>query len=102
MDLLSQYKKDHPEAFQEQKQAPMTDEYGRVYTGMIAWVMCLSGGRIRDARTATYVLMAAAGIIFVVSLFLFFRGGGTALPPEHDIFGNTLPGGLRPDVTNPQ
>ena len=101
MDLLSQYKQEHPE-FQEKKQAPMTDEYGRVYTGMIALVMRLSGGRIRDARTATYALMAASVIVFIVSLFLFFRGGGTALPPAREIMRDTPTSGLRPGATIPQ
>ena len=80
MDLLSQYKQEHPE-FQEKKAIPLTDEYGRTYTGMIALVMRLSGGRIRDARQASYVLFAAAAVILVVSLIFFFAGSGSIPPP---------------------
>ena len=93
MDLLSQYKQEHPE-FQEKKQAPMTDEYGRVYTGMIALVMRLSGGRVRDARTAGIILLIAGGIIFAVSLVIFFSApGGASKPtgeslPRFDAYGN--------------
>ncbi|MEK7541316.1 MAG: hypothetical protein AAB533_00505 [Patescibacteria group bacterium] len=96
MNLLSQYNKDHPEAFQEQKAVPMTDEYGREYTTMVRWVIRLSGGRIRDGRTATYTLMAVAAIIFIISLFLFFRGGGASLPPAREILRDTPTSGLRP------
>ena len=81
MDLLSQYNKDHPEASQEKKRAPTTDEYGRVYTGMIALVMRLSGGRIRDGRTASYVLLIAVAVILTVSLILSFAGSGSSVPP---------------------
>lgn len=75
MGLLSQYKQDHPEAFREQKRSPLTDEYGRAYSGMIAFVMRLSGGRIRDAKMASYALLVLAAITIIVSLFLFFSGG---------------------------
>ncbi len=82
MDLLSQYNKDQPEAFQEEKAAPITDEYGRAHSGMIRLVMRLSGGRIRDARTASYVLLIAAAVILTVSLVFFFAGSGNStLPP---------------------
>lgn len=75
MELLSQYKQDHPEAFQEQKRPPLTHEYGRQYTGMIAFVIRLSGGRIRDANAATRVLLIAAAVIILISVILFFRTG---------------------------
>ena len=102
MDILSSYKQQHPAAFQEKKQTPLTDEYGREYSTMVAWVIRLSGGRIRDARTATYTLMVVAVIVFIISLFLFFRRGGASLPPERDIFGNTPTSGLRPGAEIPQ
>ena len=81
MDLLSQYKQDHPEAFREQKQAPMADEYGRAYTGMTAWVMRMSGGRIRDARGASYMLFAVAAVLLAASLIFFFAGSGSSIAP---------------------
>ena len=80
MDLLSQYKQQHPEAFQEKKPARMTDEYGREYTGMVAFVIRLSGGRIRDARTASYALAIAVAIIVLVSLMIYFMGSGGNIP----------------------
>ncbi len=82
MDLLEQYKQQNPKAFQEKKPAPMTDEYGRVYTGMIAFVIRLSGGRIRDARQATKALLAASVIIAIAALMIFFwpSGAQNALP----------------------
>lgn len=72
MDILSQYRQDHPEAFQEKKLLPMTDEYGRVYTGMIALVMRFSGGRIRDARQASVALLLISVIIAISALLIFF------------------------------
>lgn len=76
MDLLSQYKQEHPKEFQEQKRPPATDEYGRGYSGMARIVIRLSGGRIRDSRQASYVLAIVAGTIFVMALaaFFFFSG----------------------------
>lgn len=82
MDLLSQYKQDHPEVFQEKKRPPLTDEYGRAYTGMIAVVMRLSGGRIKDARRASYALLVFAVLVLVVSLVLFFSGGPEKFSPD--------------------
>ena len=82
MDILSQYNQQHPEASQEQKQTPMTDQYGRTYTGMTAWVIRMSGGRIRDARGASYALLGAAALILLVSLWVFFfAGGSSAITP---------------------
>ena len=72
MDLLSQYKKEHPEAFQEKPALPMTDEYGREYATMVRWVIQLSGGRIRDARQASYALLGATILIFLAALTMFF------------------------------
>ncbi len=75
MDLLSQYKQQNPEAFQEKKPLPLTDEYGRTYSGMVAFVIRLSGGRIRDARQASYALLGVVAFIIIISLSLFFYGG---------------------------
>ena len=73
MDLLSQYKQQHPEAFREQKQMPMADEYGREYSGMIAFVMRVSGGKIKDIKQAMYILLAVATIIGLLSFVLFAK-----------------------------
>ena len=82
MDIFSQYKKEHLEESRVEKQTPTIDEYGRAYTGMIAFVIGLSGGRIRDARQASYMLLGIAGFILFVSLWvLFFAGGSHSVTP---------------------
>ena len=86
MDLLSQYKQDHPEAFQKQKPQPATDPYGREYRAMMRFVMRLSGGRIRDARQASYALLVVAVIIALISAFLFFNPAGILRPSSGQIF----------------
>lgn len=73
MDLLEQYKQQNPEAFQKQKPPAMADAYGREYSGMIAFVLRLSGGRIRDARRAGYVLLVLAVGAVAVTFFLFAK-----------------------------
>ena len=82
MDILSQYNKDHPEAFQEKKSPRMTDEYGREYSGMVALVIRLSGGRIKDAWTANIALLVTCAIIATSALIIFFwpSGAQTTLP----------------------
>lgn len=103
MDLLEQYKQQRPEAFQEQKPStPAADAYGREYGAIVRFAMRLSGGRIRNARQASVVLIAAAGIAFAVSLFLFFRTGGSSLPSAREILRDTPTSGLRPGAANPQ
>lgn len=76
MDLLSQYKQDHPEAPRKKPSSSLTDEYGREYSRMVALVMRLSGGRIRDARTASYVLVIAAVVILITALTFFYWSAG--------------------------
>lgn len=80
MDILSQYKQEHPEAFQEKKPLPLTDEYGRTYTGMVGLVMRLSGGRIRDANQASKVLLVGTVVIGAVALYLFIRAFSSPRP----------------------
>ncbi len=82
MDLLEQYKQQHPEKFQEQKPAPMADPYGREYSTLVALVIRLSGGRIQNAKQASYALLAVA-IVFVLASLLFFTGvPGTSAPTQ--------------------
>ena len=82
MDIFSQYKQQNPEAFQEKKQSQMSDEYGREYTGMAAWVIRLSGGRIRDARSASYALLVFVAFVLVVSIFLYVGEGSKKFSPD--------------------
>jgi len=81
MDLLSQYKQQNSDAFQEQKkQRQMTDEYGREYSGMAALIIKLSGGMIKDAQQANYPLAIATAIIALLSLVIYFTGSGGSNP----------------------
>ncbi len=73
MDLLEQYKQQNPRAFQDYKLAPPSDEYGREYSAMITWMIHFSGGRIKDAKQASYALLVLAGIIAVIAFFVFVR-----------------------------
>ncbi len=75
MDILSQYNQQHPEASQEQKQTPMTDLYGRTYTGMTAFVIRMSGGRIRDARGASFALMGGIVVTLIITAVVFLLSG---------------------------
>ena len=87
MDLLEQYKQQNPEAFREKKPAPMADAYGREYSSMTAWVIRLSGGRIRGAKQASYALLGIAIIIGLITFVLFagqsglFRSSGKVYYP---------------------
>ena len=76
MDLLSQYKQDHPEEFREKPQWEPPREYGF----FIRMVMKMSGGRIRKVNKADFVLAIGAAVAFVLSLILFFAGSGTNVP----------------------
>lgn len=54
---------------------------------LITWFMKVSGGRISTEQQAAYLILTLAGIMIVVSLFLFF-GGKTRkapkfMPPEY-------------------
>ena len=86
MDLLEQYKQQNPKAFQEKKPLPLADEYGREYSGMIALVIRLSGGRIRDAWQANIMLLAVVVVIAVTASTIFFWPSGTQknLPKNFD------------------
>ena len=82
MDLLEQYKQQNPEKFREKKPAPMADPYGREYSTLVALVMRLSGGKIRDAKQASYALLGVVVIIAVISGILFLRLLGVGTGPD--------------------
>ncbi|GEM_PF-910218 len=71
MDLLEQYKQQNPEAFQNKKPTSAVDIYGREYTGMMAWIIRISGGKIHDAKQASVVLLILAVVVAVAAVFLF-------------------------------
>ena len=91
MDLLSQYKQDHPEAFRDAPKWQPPKEYGF----FIRLVMRLSGGKIRDINKASYALAIAAAVVFLISLLFFFGIGGFSSSPKAFAPGgydkNTLP-----------
>ncbi|MFY9462892.1 MAG: hypothetical protein WAP52_01765 [Candidatus Sungiibacteriota bacterium] len=82
MDLLEQYKQQNPEVFREQKPVPMTDEYGREYSGMTALMIRLSGGRIQNAKQANWALLVLAGLAALSAFFLFVRDFNLLPPPR--------------------
>ena len=96
MDILEQYKKEHPKTFKPTATQPVTDPYGREYGAMVRLAMGLSGGRLRTVQQANYALLAFAGVVLLVSLFFFFRSGGPALPSSQEILRDTPTKGLRP------
>lgn len=49
---------------------------------IVEWVIKYSGGAIKDEQQANYFLIGFVVLAIVVSLFLFFGGGGTAGSPE--------------------
>jgi len=78
VDILQQYEKEHPGAFRQAPSWEPPQEYGF----FIRWVMKLSGGRIRDVRSASYILLGFAALAIVVSLVLFFKNiYGPSKPP---------------------
>lgn len=72
MDLLSQYKVQHPEAFREKPKWKPPSEYGF----FIRLVMRLSGGRIREARQASYVLLMVTLLIGALTVIVWLTKGG--------------------------
>ena len=95
MDLLEQYKQQHPEAFRPRENTGLgADEYGF----LIKLAIRLPGGFVQNAKQATRVLLGAAGLVFVVAIVLFLRSGGSNLPPEEEILRDTPTSGLRGGV----
>ena len=84
MDILKQYEKQFPEI---KKAAPQWEEPAQ-YGFFIRLIMRLSGGRINNETQASYVLIAVAALMIVVSLFIIFGGAGQA--PFNIPFGNRL------------
>jgi len=60
----------------------MTDAYGREYTGMVAFVIRLSGGRITNAKQALYTLLIVAAIFALASLLFLTGIPGASTPTQ--------------------
>lgn len=88
MDFLEQYKQQNPPAFQKRSSLLLTDDYGRAYSGMITLAMRFSGGRIKNTKEASYVLLVFAGIIMLVSFAIFFWRSPLALQAREKTFLN--------------
>ncbi len=71
MDLLSQYKQENPEA----SRPVITGQTGDEYSFFVRLVMKLSGGRVNDVQTATYVLLASAVVILLAAVIIFLFAG---------------------------
>ena len=95
MDLLEQYKQQHPEAFRPRENTGLgADEYGF----LIKLAIRLPGGFVQNAKQASRVLLGAAGIALVITVLLLLRGSGQELPSEEEILRNTPTSGLRGGV----
>lgn len=92
MDILEQYKSQHPEAFRPQA-APSAgaEEYGFI----IKLVLRMPGGAVRSPKQANKILLGAAGAVFVTALILFLWRGGSGLPPDAEIRRDTPTAGVR-------
>lgn len=82
MDLLSQYQQEHPEPMPQ----PLAHEPDGNYGFFIRLVMRLSGGRIRDARTASRALLFGGTVIAIIATYLFISaiGGDTGTPLPYE------------------
>lgn len=67
MDILAEYEKQNQKPIQASPQRQPTDEYGF----FIRLVMRLSGGKIENIRQASYVLLAAAGLVMITAIVVF-------------------------------
>lgn len=69
MDLLHRYYEQTKKPIMK-RQIVSTSMSGE--SGFVRLVMRISGGKIHDARTANYLLLAVAGVLMVVALVVFF------------------------------
>lgn len=76
MDILSQYEKQSPAVSHEQPMYQLPSEYGF----LIRLVMKISGGRIKDAIRANYILIGVAIVFLIIAgmIFLFARSGSNS------------------------
>ncbi len=98
MDLLEQYEKQNPRVVQAAPQRRPTDEYGF----FIRLVMRLSNGKIQNIRQASYVLLAAAGVVMLAAILVFLGASGffTGAKPLYSTDPLHLPPALRQQPQN--
>lgn len=85
MDILGAYEKQNTPAVQPIAQRQQSSEYGF----FIRLVMRLSGGKITNMRQASYVLLAAAGVILLAAIVVFLGASGfsSSVRPLHTPLG---------------
>jgi len=49
---------------------------------VVQWVMKYSGGLVKDARQASYVLLGLAAVAIIISLLLMFGLPGSSAPTK--------------------
>ena len=83
MDLLEQYRKEHPEAFRPRETQPELGEHE--YGFLIKFVVRLPGG-VSVARART-ILLGAGGVFLVAGavIFLLYGGDQRPQPTEADL-----------------
>ena len=94
MDILGEYEKQNPRPLQQAApQRQLASEYGF----FIRLVIKLSGGKIENIRQASYVLLAAAGVIMVATIFVFLGTSGffSGAKPLYSTDPLNLPPALR-------
>lgn len=86
MDILGQYEKQSSEPSSHAPAWKPPQEIGEGGS-LVQFVIRLSGGKIKDARQATYVLLVFASVLILASLFIFF---GTGSAPKNAFSPNFI------------
>ena len=82
MSILEQYEKQFGTPAAPAPRYQASNEYGF----LINLVMRLSGGRIKDATQASYMLLGFSVIIIIFSVVLFLNAGkSNTLPPIYKV-----------------
>ena len=77
MDILGRYEQQHPQAAAPIIMEKVSNEYGF----LIGLVMRMSGGRIRDAHKASFVLLAMAVVIIIIAVIILIIGMDSGAVP---------------------
>lgn len=78
MDILAQYEKENPAPRESSMElyGKSSDDYGY----LINLVMRFSGGRIHNERQASFILLAATGVICGASIIIFIMQSRNTSP----------------------